>query len=112
MITKTTVKLKKTNVLFGSGDAAYDDKRSLYSEEAKESINENYKLLQDLGVFVAPIQLEWDQETSTLSVHKFVESDRLGKFWEIHQLISAITDNQPKNDWEFIDLVITDDVTL
>lgn len=112
MITKTTVKLKKSNVLFGSGDAAYDDKRALYTDQAKESINENYKLLQDLGVFAAPIQLEWDQETSTLSVHKFVEHSLLVKFWEIHQLISAITDNQPKNDWEFIDLIVTDDVTL
>jgi len=112
MIMKTTVTFKKPNVLFGSGDAAYDDKRALYSDRAKEIIDEYYKLLYELNAFAATMQLEWDQETSTLSIHKFVESDQLGKFWETHKLISDTVDSQPTNGWEFIDLVTIDNVTL
>jgi hypothetical protein len=107
MTTKITIKFIKPNAVFESSAAAYDDKKALYSDEAKESINKNYALLQELNTFTAPIQLEWDPESFTLYVHKFIDPEQIALYWAIHQLIAETTNNQPTNGWTFIDIVET-----
>lgn len=109
MTTKITVKFKKPNAVFASNTAAYDDKRALYSDEAKESINKNHDLLQELNVFTSPIQSEWDSEAFTLSVHKFIDTEQVAIYWAIHGLIADVTKDQPTNDWEFVELITTDE---
>lgn len=105
MTTKITVKFRKPNAVFESNTHAYDDKRALYSDEAKEAIGKNHDLLQELNVFTAPIQSEWDPETFILSVHKFIDTEQIAIYWAIHQLIADITKDQPINDWEFVEVV-------
>jgi hypothetical protein len=109
MTIKTTIKIKKPNAVFESGAAAYDDKRALYSDAAKESINKNYDLLQELNVFTSPIQTEWDPETFTLSVHKFIDPEQISIYWAIHQLITEATSSQPLNGWEFVEIITLDE---
>jgi hypothetical protein len=109
MTIKTTIKLKKPNAVFDSGAAAYDDKRALYSDEAKDSINKSYDLLQELNVFTSPIQTEWDPTTFILSVHKFIDPDQLPIYWAIHQLITEATNSQPSNGWEFLEIITLDE---
>jgi hypothetical protein len=109
MTTKITIKFKKPNAVFASNTAAYDDKRALYSDGAKESINKNHDLLQELSVFTSPIQSDWDSETFTLSVHKFIDTDQVTIYWAIHQLIADVTKGEPTNGWEFIELVTADE---
>lgn len=110
MTTKITIRFKKLDAVFESNTAAYDDKRALYSAEASESINKNHALLEELAVFTSPIQSEWDPETFTLSVHKFIDSEQISIYWAIHQLITEATASQPTNGWEFVELV-TEDIT-
>jgi hypothetical protein len=107
MTIKITIKFKKPNVVFESGTTAHEDKRALYSDDAKASIINNHTLLHELEVFTAPIQFNWDPETFTLSVHKFIDPEQIAIYWSIHQLIAETTDNQPTNGWTFIDIVET-----
>lgn len=111
MSTKITIKFKKPNAVFASNTAAYDDKRALYSDEAKESINKNHDLLQELNVFTSPIQSDWDPETFTLAVHKFIDTEQVAIYWAIHQLIIDVTKDQPTNGWEFVELTTLDEST-
>jgi hypothetical protein len=111
MTTKITIKFKKPNAVFDSGTTAYEDKRALYSDDAKASIIKNHTLLHELEVFTAPIQFDWDPETFTLSVHKFIYSEQLSIYWSIHQLITEATIDQSSNGWEFIEIVTTDNFT-
>jgi len=105
MTIKITVKFRKSNAVFESGTAAYDDKRALYSDEAKASIDKNHELLAELTVFTSPIQTEWDPSTFTLSVHKFIDQEQLSIYWAIHQIILDATKGQPTNDWEFVEII-------
>ena len=105
MTIKITVKFRKSNAVFESGASAYEDKRALYSDQAKESINKNHALLTELNIFTSPIQTEWNPETFTLSVYKFIDQEQLSIYWSIHQVIIDITKGQPTNDWEFVDIV-------
>ena len=109
MTTKITIKFKKPNAVFASNTDAYDDKRALYSDEAKESINKNHDLLQELNIFTSPIQSEWDSEAFTLYVHKFIDTEQVPIYWAIHQLIADVTKDQPNNGWEFVDLITADE---
>jgi hypothetical protein len=105
MTTKITIKFKKPNAVFDSGTTAYEDKRALYSDDAKASIIKNHTLLHELEAFILPILFDWDPETFTLSVHKFVDSEQITMYWAIHQLILEATRNQPTNGWEFLEIV-------
>lgn len=62
----------KDGATFANGDAAKDDKNSLYSPELQQSVTDSMNALLAAGILIEPYVYTWDQETFSLTVNKLV----------------------------------------
>ena len=72
MAVKLIAKFVKPGAVFPDAEAALADRKSLFTSDLIDRMNQSYKLLKDRGIIISGPDISWDPDTYMLTIERVV----------------------------------------